>query len=99
MIAVPGLSQASLAKLDSLLAPLRQAHTLFIFGSRARGTWREHSDIDILVKGEGPIPIKLLACVESEIAESDLPVSVDLVDALRASPDFVAAISGELKAI
>ena len=96
---IPGLPEPQLSRLASLLEPLREGRRLYVFGSRARGVWKRHSDIDILVEGEAPIPIELLASVETAIAESDLSVSVDLVDARRASPDFIDAIASELLAL
>lgn len=96
---IPGLEKPHQAALAAMLEPLRGSSRLYLFGSRARGAWRRHSDIDILVDGDGPVPIELLARVETAIAESDLPVSVDLVDARRASAEFIAAISGELRAV
>lgn len=79
-----------------MLSPLAVRFQLAVFGSRAKGSWRRWSDIDILVSGPEPVPLPLLAVVETDLAESALPVRVDLVDASRASPDFIAQITPDL---
>jgi Predicted nucleotidyltransferases len=81
-----------MAHLAALLEPLRQGRELFLFGSRARGEHRTFSDVDILVQGNEPVPFEILAQVESELEESTLPISVDVIDAQRASKDFLKAI-------
>jgi predicted nucleotidyltransferase len=93
MNAIPGLEPRHQAILEALLAPLGPDYSITLFGSRAKGTWRRHSDIDLLVVGERPVPLLMLARIETEIAESDLPVKVDLVDARRASVSFLKGLS------
>jgi type I restriction enzyme S subunit len=78
------------------LAQLEEDYRLFIFGSRARGSHSESSDIDIVAQGDTPIPLALLARVETDLSESDLPVKVDIIDARRASVEFLEAISKDL---
>ena len=54
--------------------------TIRVFGSRARGTHSENSDIDILITAEKPYRFDLFALValEQEIS-ADLGISVDLI--------------------
>jgi len=91
-----GLCQKDISTLRQILAPLSSRFHLAVFGSRAKDRWRTFSDLDILVSGPEPIPLQLLAAVESDLAESNLSISVDLVDAKRASPDFVNQIAPSL---
>jgi uncharacterized protein len=48
-----------------------------IFGSRARGDFRQFSDLDVLV--EGPVSPSLLSSVSESLEESTLPFRVDIV--------------------
>lgn len=50
------------------------------FGSRAKGTARPYSDLDLAVMGDEPISIATLASVKEAFSESNLPWRVDLVD-------------------
>jgi Predicted nucleotidyltransferases len=97
MSEIPGLSQSEADRLAVILEPLRQGSRFFLFGSRSRGEHRAFSDVDTLVRGPEPIPFELLAVVESELEESSLPISVDLIDACRAPKEFLAAIESECR--
>jgi len=66
-----------------------------IFGSRARGTNRRFSDLDLLLMTEEPLPPVRLGLLADAFDESDLPFRVDLVDAASADPGFLARIEGE----
>lgn len=47
-----------------------------VFGSRAKGNWRENSDIDIAVFGEGVNVCSLVA----QLDELPMPYKFDIVD-------------------
>lgn len=55
-------------------------YAIFLFGSRARGTEKENSDIDIGVWGNKPFDILLKAEIEEELEESRIPLRINLVD-------------------
>ena len=93
---IPGIDDRDMAKLAALLGPIERDYRLSIFGSRARGSYEVFSGIDIIAEGETPIPLTLLARIETDLSESDLPVKVDLIDARRASAEFLEAISADL---
>ncbi len=50
---------------------------MVIYGSRAMGNFREGSDIDLVIKGEG-LKMSDLLKIENEIDELLLPYKVDL---------------------
>ena len=66
------------------------AYRIFLFGSRARGTAHERSDIDISIDGPLPVPYEILATIIDEIGESPTLYSVDVVDLKRAPAQFRA---------
>ena len=52
----------------------------FIFGSRAEGTHRKFSDVDVGILGPASVPNKTKFDIEDELEESDIPYQVDVVD-------------------
>lgn len=60
----------------------------YIFGSRAKGTAREASDIDIAVNSGDKIPLLLLSTIEEAFADSDIPYKVDFIDMQRIDDEF-----------
>ncbi|MBD3320936.1 MAG: nucleotidyltransferase domain-containing protein [Chitinivibrionales bacterium] len=57
--------------------------TVYLFGSRAKGTHARSSDIDIAVASDESID-RELSLVRMECEESNLPYTVDVVDLLEA---------------
>ncbi len=50
------------------------------FGSRARWTAKEHSDLDLVIMSDAPMPLETLARLEEAFGESDLPMRVEVLD-------------------
>lgn len=50
------------------------------FGSRADGRSGRFSDLDIVLQAESGVPIETLARLRDAFSESNLPISVDVVD-------------------
>lgn len=63
-----------------------------VFGSRAKWTAKPHSDLDLAVKGEGPISRAVLGDMAEAFSESDLPFRVDVVDWYLVAPSFQTVI-------
>jgi len=61
---------------------------VWVFGSRATGTAKEYSDLDIAVIGDLPLDLGRLALLENDFDESELPFKVDVVDWATASESF-----------
>ncbi|MCX6360599.1 MAG: nucleotidyltransferase domain-containing protein [Armatimonadetes bacterium] len=58
---------------------------VYLFGSRARGTERPTSDIDIAVDWHGaPLGSGILSRLREEFEESNIPFTVDVVDLAHA---------------
>ena len=70
-----------------------------VFGSRARGTAKPWSDLDLALSGEAPLPLSLLAALAEEFDESALPWKVDLVDRLTVSEAFGRIIDADAIAL
>lgn len=59
-----------------------------VFGSRYKHTAKKYSDLDIALVGEAKIDWKIIACINDELEESDLPFRVDILDWNSISPQF-----------
>ena len=62
------------------------------FGSRATWTAKDYSDLDLAIMGEQPLPLSVLAALNEEFVESDLPFRVDIVDFASVDDSFRAVI-------
>lgn len=72
-----GLSAATLNKLNSVFAQHKVIDSVVIYGSRAKGNYRNGSDIDLTIKG-GEISFDELMQIEDQIDDLMLPYTVDI---------------------
>lgn len=61
---------------------------LFIFGSRAQGTYRKYSDFDVAIDGPEKVPSHTMGKIRSELEDTDVPYVIDLVDLNQTSDGF-----------
>ncbi len=82
---------------DILRTTLPPGVDAFLFGSRAHGrTLKEFSDLDICLRGEGPVDEEHLQALRAAFDESDLPFKVDVVDWWGIAEEFREAIKADL---
>lgn len=62
------------------------------FGSRAKGTAKPWSDLDLALTGPDRLPLAILADLADAFSESDLPFKVDVLDWRAVGPGFQAVI-------
>lgn len=84
-----GLPPCAVDKLSGVFRTCPQVERVVLYGSRAKGTYRPGSDIDLTMEGQGLTFAQLLAVV-NQIDELLLPWMVDL--SLRASIDNPALL-------
>jgi predicted nucleotidyltransferase len=63
-------------------------YKVVVFGSRATGKQKVHSDLDLCVTGKEPLSLEKLANLREDFSESDLPIRVDIVDSTTVTPEF-----------
>lgn len=68
----------------------------FVFGSRAKGNYKQYSDIDIAIQADYEIPIDVLDKVRSIFNNSTLPIEVDIVDLNSIEDNFKNIIKDSL---
>ena len=81
-----------------IVAAILQKHVpdkeVWAFGSRATHTEKPYSDLDLAISGDIGLSLSLLAAIEHDFSESDLPFKVDVVDSAAISPAFRGVIEG-----
>ena len=65
-----------------------------IFGSRVNKTATATSDLDGCVGNGAPVSLYIISNIRDELAESNIPYKVDLIDYHAVSPQFQAIIDG-----
>jgi uncharacterized protein len=63
------------------------------FGSRTAGCAKRFSDLDVVLQAENGLPIETLARLRDAFSESDLPMTVDVVDWDALDPEFRSVIA------
>ena len=66
-----------------------------VFGSRANGTTRHSSDLDLVLEGDARLDSKCLSALASAFEESDLPYTVDVVDINRIKGRFKEIVAAQ----
>ena len=72
-----GLSGQTIEKINSVFARHPEVEKVVLYGSRAKGTHRPGSDIDLTLYGT-EISLKQKNRILDELEELDLPYSIDL---------------------
>jgi uncharacterized protein len=72
----------------------KYSHDFFVFGSRAKGTAKTFSDLDLCCFDK--ISLSELAHLSEDFEESNLPFKVDIIDWEACSETFKQSIVGDL---
>jgi predicted nucleotidyltransferase len=73
-----GLSLNNIAKINSVFNQYPEINEVLLFGSRAKGNYRDNSDIDLVIKGKD-ITLSTLQEIENKLEELYIPNSIDLI--------------------
>ena len=69
-----------------------------IFGSRAIGRAKPHSDIDLVIMGDELLPVTTMRILRDAFDDSDLPFQVDFVEWAGTSEEFRKVMTATAKA-
>lgn len=72
-----GLSLSTIKKIQNIFAQYPQIKSAILYGSRAKGTYQNGSDIDLALQGNG-IDLRLLSLLNEAIDDLLLPYKFDL---------------------
>lgn len=76
-----------------------RGHRVFLFGSRATGDAGPHSDFDIGVVGDEPLPLDDYYAIEDQLDDLPTLFKIDWVDFNRVSPRFSERASQQVEMI
>lgn len=82
-----GLSDKVIAELQALLARFPEVQSAVIYGSRAKGSYRDGSDIDLCLHGQ-EIDQTILNQIQSESYWLTIPYRIDFVVWSQLTADF-----------
>ncbi|MEA3280788.1 MAG: nucleotidyltransferase domain-containing protein [Thermodesulfobacteriota bacterium] len=74
-----GLTDRDIKTLQDIFKKYPDVKNVFIFGSRAKGTYKQGSDIDLAIMNEG-VKDTVIGKMKSDFEDSSLPYTVDLVN-------------------
>jgi uncharacterized protein len=82
------LKTEHLLMVQRILADQNPFAQVWAFGSRVTGTAKKFSDLDLAIDAGRDLSFLEMANLREEFQESDLPMSVDLVDLHMVQPAF-----------
>jgi len=85
--------------LDILRTHLPQYARTWVFGSRATGRARRHSDLDLAIDAGRQLTLDEIARLAEAFGDSDLPYKVDLVDWHKIDDRWRQTITAESAAL
>jgi len=74
-----GLSDRDMKTLQDIFKKYPDVKNVFVFGSRAKGTYKQGSDIDLAIMNKG-VKDTFIRKMKSDFEDSSLPYTVDLVN-------------------
>lgn len=86
------LDEPQLTMVRAILRAYVPDRRVAAFGSRVQGTAKEFSDLDLVLLGDEPVAADVLSELRYALEESDLSISVDVVEWATLSPSFRRAI-------
>ncbi len=93
------LPQGQLALVRGILAAHVAGLEVRAFGSRVASNARPWSDLDLAIVSPEPIDLTTLAYLRDDLAESDLPISVDVVEWRDLPPGLLQHIGSDWEVI
>ena len=62
--------------------------SVYLYGSRAKNNFRPHSDVDIAILAEKPLPNGLIPALREALEESTITLNVEIVDLAHSDETF-----------
>ena len=87
-----GLSDKTIGQIQAVLSNFPEVDKAALYGSRAKGNFKQGSDIDLTLYGNG-LSLKTLHKIESDLDDLLLPYKIDLsIFEQIADPDVIKHI-------
>ncbi|QWR78889.1 nucleotidyltransferase domain-containing protein [Candidatus Magnetomonas plexicatena] len=89
------ISPDDLKTVKAILTQFTPIREVRVFGSRVNRTAKRFSDLDLVVMGDEPLSLSVLADLQTALSESPLPFKVDVVDYAKTNENFRLIIEQE----
>ncbi|TLU83859.1 MAG: nucleotidyltransferase domain-containing protein [Chlorobium sp.] len=73
-----GLEESTISQINAVISRYRQVERAVLYGSRAKGNYKEGSDIDLTLIGGDDLDLKVLFRIMDDIDDLLLPYSFDI---------------------
>ena len=73
-----GLSAQTLQKIRDVFVRYPQVEETVLYGSRARGNYKNGSDIDLTLRGSTELTLTILSQIANDLDDQLLPYTIDL---------------------
>jgi uncharacterized protein len=73
-----GLKETTIQKICAVLAHYPQVEQAILYGSRAKGNYKNGSDIDLTLRGKTDLTLRVLYKIMDELDDLLLPYTIDL---------------------
>ncbi len=73
-----GLQDATIQKICAVFARFPQVEKAVLYGSRAKGNYKNGSDIDLTLRGDAALTLNVLYKISEELDDLLLPYTIDL---------------------
>ena len=73
-----GLKETTIQKICSVLSHYPQVEKAILYGSRAKGNYKNGSDIDLTLRGSADLTLRVLYKIMDELDDLLLPYTIDL---------------------
>jgi len=73
-----GLPQSTVQKIRAVLSHCPQVERAILYGSRAKGNYKNGSDIDLTLRGGSDLTLKVIYKILDDLDELLLPYTIDL---------------------
>ena len=85
-----GLKETTIEKICGVLAQFPQVEKAVIYGSRAKGNYKNGSDIDLTLRGGPDLALDILYKIDGQLDDLLLPYTFDLsIFGQLSDPDFI----------
>ena len=85
-----GLQETTIEKIGAVFARFPPVEKAVLYGSRARGNYKNGSDIDLTLHGGPDLTLNVMYQIAAELDDLLLPYTIDLsIFAQLTDPDFI----------
>ena len=93
---ISGVLEAEYNIIKTILEKYTKDYTFYFYGSRVKGTHNKTSDLDVLIKGQTEMPLRILVQLKEKFDNSRLPYIVNFVDFKTLDENFYKKIEKDL---